>query len=62
MAKNKGLVHITAKKSWWSGRIYALCGATAEQGNYVTDTWRLTKLPGRPCPACQQVKKNGGKR
>lgn len=55
----KPLVHITAKKSWWNGRITALCGATEEYGNYQTDTWRLFKLPGRPCPSCERIKKEG---
>ncbi|QRP47230.1 hypothetical protein [Amycolatopsis sp. FDAARGOS 1241] len=49
------LVHRIAKKSWWSGRITALCGATEEAGNYETSTWRLFKLPGQPCPVCEQI-------
>ncbi|PXY32113.1 hypothetical protein [Prauserella muralis] len=60
--KDQGLVHVTARKSLWSGRIWALCGATQTAGNYETDTWRLFGLPGSRCPACERIKKNGGKR
>ncbi|HJQ48293.1 MAG TPA: hypothetical protein VJ870_18520 [Amycolatopsis sp.] len=56
MGRNDELVHEIAKKSWWSGRITALCGATAEAGTYETSTWRLFGLPGKKCPACKAVK------
>lgn len=57
--KNQQLVHIQAKKSWWSGRITALCGATEEPGRYQTDTWRLFPLPGKACPSCERIDKEG---
>lgn len=62
--KNREFVHITAKRSWWSGRIWALCGATQEAGRYQTDTWRLFALPGPACPACERIerdRKSGGR-
>lgn len=58
--KTVAVVHETAKKSWWSGRITALCGATAEAGTYETDTFRLFALPGPKCPDCQRIKHGGG--
>ncbi|MCR3719921.1 MULTISPECIES: hypothetical protein [Prauserella salsuginis group] len=57
--KNQPLVHLKKHKSWWSGRITALCGATAEAGEYETETWRLFKLPGPRCPACDRIHKEG---
>ncbi|PXY17883.1 hypothetical protein [Prauserella muralis] len=60
--KDQGVVHLTARKSWWSGQIWALCGATQTAGNYVTDTWRLFGLPGRKCPACERIKREGKRR
>jgi hypothetical protein len=53
--KHLPVIHRTAKKSFWSGRITALCGATEEAGQYETTKWRLTKLPGQPCPACELI-------
>lgn len=60
--KNLPVVHATAKKSWWNGRITALCGATAEAGAYETDTWRVFPLPGPRCPACGAIEAAGGDR
>lgn len=57
--KNEPLVHVQAHKSWWSGRVTALCGATEEAGRYQTDTWRLFPLPGKHCPTCDRIKKEG---
>jgi hypothetical protein len=59
MGKTKSLVHRIAKKSWWSGRITALCGHTAEAGTYETSTWRLFGLPGMKCPACEAIHREG---
>lgn len=57
--KTMPVVHETARKSWWSGRITALCGATAEAGEYETSTWTLFGLPGTKCPVCQHIKREG---
>ncbi len=59
MAENANVIHLTKSRSWWTGRITALCGATEQAGRYETDTWRLIPLRGQRCPACQQIK-NGG--
>ncbi|MEU3272547.1 hypothetical protein ABZ639_17035 [Saccharomonospora sp. NPDC006951] len=55
--KDQGIKHRMAKKSWWSGRVTALCGHTAEAGEYETSTWRLFPLPGTWCPACERILK-----
>ncbi|GAB3479600.1 hypothetical protein [Amycolatopsis cihanbeyliensis] len=61
--KNTQVIHVTAKRSWWNGKVTALCGQTAEAGDYETDTWRLFGFrSGKPCPACQRIKRGGGRR
>jgi hypothetical protein len=62
MGKNKDIIHTTAKRSWWDGRITAVCGATAESGDYQTDTWTLFGFSGPRCPACQRIDRDGKKR
>jgi hypothetical protein len=59
MAKNTSVVHRIAKKSWWSGRVTALCGHTAEAGKYQTSTWTLFGLSGPQCPACEAIHREG---
>lgn len=59
--KSAPVVHETAKRSWWSGRITALCGATAEAGEYQTSTWTVFGLSGPKCPACQALAKKGAR-
>ena len=49
----KDVVHATEKKSFWSGRITALCGLTAEAGTYTT----LWFSSGPTCPSCKRIKK-----
>ncbi|WP_216209164.1 hypothetical protein [Amycolatopsis aidingensis] len=63
MGKNEQVIHVKAKKSWWNGRVTALCGWTAEAGEYETDTWYPFGFwSGRKCPACQRIKREGGRR
>lgn len=61
MAKPQPFVHATKSRSWWTGRITALCGATEVAGQYETDTFRIFPLPGPRCPACQAIEARGGK-
>lgn len=48
----KDVIHTRATKSFWSGRVTALCGATAEAGQYET-LW----FSSPTCPACKRIKK-----
>jgi hypothetical protein len=48
--------HIKATKSWWSGRITALCGWTREPGDYERVGW-FSSLP--VCPDCKRIEKKG---
>lgn len=48
--KNDGrMIHKVATKSWWSGRVTAPCGASAEGGTWERTGW-LTSGPR--CPIC----------
>lgn len=58
MGKNTEVQHATAKKSWGSGRITALCGATAEAGEYH----RAPFVGKQTCPACIRIVKERNKR
>lgn len=50
------LIHRTSRRSWWSGRATALCGETAEWGQYET-LWLLAWGPR--CAECDRIAKDG---
>lgn len=56
--KGQPVFHFKAKKSWWSGRLTALCGKTWEAGQYQRRGWFES---GRDCPDCVRIAKNGGR-
>ncbi|MDT7723454.1 MAG: hypothetical protein QOI21_30 [Actinomycetota bacterium] len=57
MADADAEYHITAERSYWSGSITALCGFTAESGEYTSVYFGLSFLPR--CQTCQRLKNAG---
>lgn len=49
----KHVVHAVTKKSWWSGRVTALCGRVTEAGD-VERKWFATAAT---CPDCRRIEK-----
>ncbi|MGH3631234.1 MAG: hypothetical protein ACRDRL_27800 [Sciscionella sp.] len=56
MGSNDGVRHVMAKRSWWSGRVTALCGWTSESGEYDT---RWFSSPS--CPTCRRIHREGAR-
>ncbi len=58
MAKrDEGYTHVVAERSHWSGRVTALCGDTAEPGEY--NPYWFRPLFANWCPTCRRLEKRG---
>ncbi|MEV8615639.1 hypothetical protein AB0383_48435 [Amycolatopsis sp. NPDC051373] len=55
MSRDDELQHTTAERSIWTGRITALCGATAEAGEYEV-IWFAPFGPR--CSECKRLAKS----
>ncbi|MYW97192.1 hypothetical protein G3I59_42910 [Amycolatopsis rubida] len=52
MSDDPGLQHVTDERFFWSGRIIALCGATAEYGEYeIVHFFSFSPK----CPDCKRL-------
>ncbi|PFG51073.1 hypothetical protein ATK36_6346 [Amycolatopsis sulphurea] len=52
MSDERGLLHVTAECSLWSGRITAVCGVSAEAGGY--EVFHVFGF-GPRCPDCRRL-------
>lgn len=49
------VIHIQADKSWWTGRITALCGVSHGPGEYKKPLFYTMPV----CPACKRIAREG---
>lgn len=53
--KNNAVIHLQAKRKFWSGQVTALCGHVSERGEY--DTAMFGFWSGKRCPDCHRIAK-----
>lgn len=58
--KNTDVIHLMAKRKFWSGQVTALCGHVAERGQY--DTAMFGFWSGARCTDCQGINRQHKKR
>lgn len=54
--KSAGVIHIKAKRKFWSGEITALCGAVSPRGTYDTSVIGVF-FRGERCSDCDRIAK-----
>lgn len=52
--KRAGVIHIKAKRKFWSGEITALCGAVSPRGTYDTSVLGVF-FRGERCSDCDRI-------